>query len=218
MTDFDSDSADLRAQWDAATQSGSLRPTAEEEAAMRRHILAAISAAPANTGRGEAPSAGAAAPELLTGRPLSLEYQHQLQHQTQRHRQHRQRWAFVASLAAAAVLVVSVVLREAPRSTSGNPSAASAIGPSVASDPARVATPDEAMLAGLDAAGSAPMRTALQLASREASPEFAALDAAADELDAALARDPDDAELRAFRAALDARRDELAQRIRSVTE
>lgn len=74
------------------------------------------------------------------------------------------------------------------------------------------------MRAALEAAGSAPMRTALQLASREALPEFAVLDAAADELDAALARHPEDAELRAFRAALDARRDELTQRIRSVTE
>ncbi len=74
------------------------------------------------------------------------------------------------------------------------------------------------MRVALEAAGSAPMRTALQLASREASPEFAALDAAADELDAALARHPDDSELRAFRATLEARRDELAQRIKSVTE
>lgn len=205
MTDFDSDSADLRAQWDAAAQSGSLRPTAGEEAAMRQHVFAAIAAVQPDA---------FAAPE----RQLSL-----AQTDT-RQRQHlsRQRWAFAASLAAAAVLVVSVVLRDtpgdAPRDSSGNSVAAVSSGSSVASGSTPVPAPDDAVRAALEAAGSAPMRTALQLASREASPEFAALDAAADELDAALARHPDDAELRAFRATLDARRDELTQRIRSVTE
>lgn len=205
MTDFDSESADLRARWDAAAESGSLRPTPDEEEIIRRHVLAAISA-----GKPDALSA----PE----RQLSLE-----QPDTPRRQQlSRRRWAFAASLAAAAVLVVSVVLRDvsvdASRDSSRDPNAVVMSGSSVVSDPASASAPNEAMRAALDAAGSAPMRTALQLASREASPEFAALDAAADELDAALARHPDDAELRAFRAALDARRDELTQRIRSVTE
>lgn len=172
---------------------------------MRRQVLAAIAAVKPDA---------AAAPE----RQLSLEQTNT----RQRHHLSRQRWAFAASLAAAAVLVVSVVLRDtpgdAPRDSSGHSVAAVSSGSPVASDSTPVPAPDDAVRAALEAAGSAPMRTALQLASREASPEFAALDAAADELDAALARDPDDAELRAFRAALDARRDELAQRIRSVTE
>lgn len=201
MTDFDADAADLRARWDAAAESGSLRPTADEEAAMRRQVLAAISA-----GKPDAVSA----PE----RPLALNQNDQGQHQ----QPSRRRWAFAASLAAAAVFVVSVMLRDASRDTSRDPNAVVMSGSSIASDPASASTPDDAMRAALKAAGSAPMRTALQLASREALPEFAVLDAAADELDAALARHPEDAELRAFRAALDARRDELTQRIRSVTE
>jgi hypothetical protein len=201
MTDFDADAADLRARWDAAAESGSLRPTAAEEAAMRRQVLAAISA-----GKPDAVSA----PE----RPLALNQNDQGQHQ----QPSRRRWAFAASLAAAAVLVVSVMLRDASRDTSRDPNAVVMSGSSITSDPASASAPDDAMRAALEAAGSAPMRTALQLASREALPEFAVLDAAADELDAALARHPEDAELRAFRAALDARRDELTQRIRSVTE
>lgn len=201
MTDFDADAADLRARWDAAAESGSLRPTADEEAAMRRQVLAAISA-----GKPDA----ASAPE----RPLALNQNDQGQHQ----QPSRRRWAFAASLAAAAVLVVSVMLRDASLDASRDPNAVVMSGSSIASDPASASAPDDAMRAALEAAGSAPMRTALQLASREALPEFAVLDAAADELDAALARHPEDAELRAFRAALDARRDELTQRIRSVTE
>ncbi|WP_291156851.1 hypothetical protein [Gemmatimonas sp. UBA7669] len=205
MTDFDAEGADLRARWDAAAQSDSLRPTADEEAAMRQHVLAAIAVVKPDNTR---------APE----RRLSPNQHDQGQHQ----QQSRRRWAFAASLAAAAVLVVSVVLRDAPRDaprdSSGHSVAAVSSGSSVASESTPVPAPDDAMRDALEAAGSAPMRTALQLASREASPEFAALDAAANELDAELARHPEDAELRAFRATLDARREELTQRIRSVTE
>jgi hypothetical protein len=194
MTDFDADAADLRARWDAASQSGSLRPTAEEQSAMREHILAAIAAVPAP----------------------SIERTLAPARQDPRH--HRRRWAFAASLAAAAVLVMSVMLRHDASDGTGGSLSSATTGPSVAAGTASDATLADSLLGAFDTAHSAPMRTALQLASREASPEFAALDAAASELDTALAQNPDDPELRAFRAALDARRDELAQRIKRVTE
>jgi hypothetical protein len=158
MTDTDDEFTDLRAQWDTATHTDALRPTAAETAAMRAHVLETIT-----TGKTARARRGVLAP--------------------------RWRWAAVTSLAAAAALVVLVARRDVPD-----------------------------IVVDLEGVNSASMRTALTLASREASPEFAVLDAAALELDDALRRTPDDAELRRFRAALDARRDELAHRIRSVTE
>jgi hypothetical protein len=101
----------------------------------------------------------------------------------------RWRWAAVASLAAAAAVLVFVARRDAPN-----------------------------LAVEMEGVSAASMRTALTLATRDASPEFAVLDAAARELDDALRRTPDDTELRSFRASLDARRDELEARIRSVTE
>lgn len=158
MTDIDDEFADLRPQWDAATYTDALRPTAAETAAMRAHVLATIT-----NGKTTRARRGALTP--------------------------RWRWAAVTSLAAAAALLVFVTRRDAPN-----------------------------VVVDSDGVNSASMRTALTLASREASPEFEVLDAAALELDDALRRTPDDAELHRFRAALDARRDELAHRIRSVTE
>jgi acyl-CoA synthetase (NDP forming) len=192
----DSDATDLRALWDKAAESGPLRPTAEEQESMRQAVLERI----------------ARSPRQDTVVPLAVPTP--ATSQAQRARSLRQRWAFAASLAAAAVLVVSVALRrdtERPAQVAGNTT-------SPTNDTTRTAVRAPSELPDLANVSSAPMRTALQLASREASPEFAVLDAAAEELDAALARTPDDAELRAFRAALDARRDELAQRVRSVTE
>ena len=61
------------------------------------------------------------------------------------------------------------------------------------------------------------LRAAEQFAQEQSRAEFVVLDAAAKELDAALARTPADAELRAYRAAVQARRSELAQRVRDVT-
>lgn len=66
--------------------------------------------------------------------------------------------------------------------------------------------------------GSAPMETAMRLASAHAVPEFAVLDAASQELAAALAGAPGDATLRAFQRTLAARRRELEARVSSVTE
>jgi hypothetical protein len=64
----------------------------------------------------------------------------------------------------------------------------------------------------------APMATAIRLAESSAAAEFAALDAAAQELTASILAAPNDAELRRFRDALDTRRRELARRIESVPE
>jgi len=192
----DTDASDLRALWAKAAESGSLRPTAEEQESMRQAVLERI----------------ASSPRQDTSLPRALSTP--ATPQARRARSLRQRWAFAASLAAAAVLLVSVVLRrdtERPAQVAGNTAS-----PTVGTSGSPTGLPSN--LPDLDNVSSAPMRTALQLASREASPEFAVLDAAAEELDAALARTPDDAELRAFRASLDARRDELTQRIRSVTE
>ena len=192
----DSDATDLRALWDKAAESGPLRPTAEEQENMRQAVLERITSSP----------------QQDTSLPLAVPTP--ATSQAQHARRLRQRWAFAASLAAAAVLLVSVALRrdtERPAQVAGNTAS-----PTIDTTRTAVRAPSE--LPDLTNVSSAPMRTALQLASREASPEFAVLDAAAEELDAALARTPDDAELRAFRAALDARRDELTQRIRSVTE
>jgi len=192
----DSDASDLRARWAQARESGSLRPTAEEQASMRQAVLDRIVASPAQ---------GTAEPQVTPARTTP---------ESQRAHTLRRRWAFGASLAAAAVLLVSVVLRRPPAGPAhmvGSTASPITDTTGTAADlPSNL--PDPADLR------SAPMRTALQLARREASPEFAVLDAAAEELDAALARTPDDAELRAFRAALEARRDELTQRIRNVTE
>jgi hypothetical protein len=68
------------------------------------------------------------------------------------------------------------------------------------------------------AVGSASMANAVQLATARAAIEFAEIDAAAIELNALLAGRPDDAELRAFRAALDARRHDLSRQVASVTQ
>jgi hypothetical protein len=54
------------------------------------------------------------------------------------------------------------------------------------------------------------------IAARQAAPEFAALDSAAVELDAALRISPDDAELRRFRAAIRARQEELRLRVKEA--
>ncbi len=59
--------------------------------------------------------------------------------------------------------------------------------------------------------------TAARVASAQAQAEFAALDDAAQELEAALANTPNDRELRAFLASVRARRDELTRRVREAT-
>lgn len=103
-----------------------------------------------------------------------------------------QRWSLLvgaAALASAAVLVVQV--SRAPSDT-------------------------EASVA--EAVAVALVPTAQRLADGPAAAEFAAIDAAARELDVALASAPDDAELRQYRASVRARRDELARRVQEATE
>jgi hypothetical protein len=199
MTDFETDASDLVARWHADTQAGALRPTANEQAAMRQAVVAAIEAAPRHANGAGAHQGDARPPAHLSGHTALRQ---------------RRRWALVASLAAAAALWVSARLI----GTAGGASHSQPDDPSVASGTSSEPIRSEPKPLAYSATSSAPMRTALQLANREASPEFAALAAAAAELDAALAVSPDDTELRIFRAALEARRDELAQRIRSVTE
>lgn len=109
------------------------------------------------------------------------------------------RWMAPLGLTAAAALTFMLVNRD-PTSTEAIAPPGSAFDPAFADD------------------RSAPIVTAMQLASNQAAPEFAALDAAADELDVAIASAPNDRELRAFRSSLDARREELAQRVKSVSE
>ena len=60
-------------------------------------------------------------------------------------------------------------------------------------------------------------RAAARLADQEAQSEFAALDEADKELEAALAAAPADRELRAYLSAVRARRDELARRVKAAT-
>ena len=60
-------------------------------------------------------------------------------------------------------------------------------------------------------------RAAARLADQEAQSEFAALDEAGKELEAALAAAPADRELRAYLSAVRARRDELARRVKAAT-
>jgi hypothetical protein len=59
-------------------------------------------------------------------------------------------------------------------------------------------------------------RVAARLADQEAQSEFAALDAAGKELEAALAAAPADRELRAYLSSVRARRDELARRVKAA--
>lgn len=60
------------------------------------------------------------------------------------------------------------------------------------------------------------MREAGLMASVQAAPELLALDAAMQELDAALEVTPDDAELRRYRSTIRTRRDELERRVRDA--
>ena len=62
-----------------------------------------------------------------------------------------------------------------------------------------------------------PAATAATLAVRSSRGEFAALDEAARELEAALAATPDDAELRAFLASVTARRAELERQVKDAS-
>lgn len=101
--------------------------------------------------------------------------------------------AAVAVLAAAATLYVT---------TSRAPSRASSRAPSrtITSDPAPAATVDAVVAAST-------------LASQQAASEFRSLDAAAQELEAALKAAPDDREMRAYLDAVQARRAELAEKV-----
>ncbi len=114
----------------------------------------------------------------------------------------RLRWAGGVLLAVAATVLVFITQRQDPSSAPG------ASGPvsTVAADTPRAVDP--AMTA---------MQAVASFAEAEARPEFVALDAAARELEAALAAAPGDRELRAFLTAVRSRRDELSRRVKEAT-
>lgn len=128
-------------------------------------------------------------------------------------RVHTLRWRVVvgAVTTAAAVIVIMVARRE--------PSASSTVGISSAGSATSAATTAavNAATVSTGSVGASMLRVAEHLAHEQARAEFVALDAAAAELDAALARTPADMDLRVYRAAVQARRNELAQRVRDVT-
>jgi hypothetical protein len=115
----------------------------------------------------------------------------------------RARWAWAVGIAAAAAVVVMVIGDARP------PAPVQAVS-------VDRATPRPSST-GVDIA-SASMVRARELAAIGAAEQFAALDAAARELDAVRARRADDAELRAFRGTLEAQRRELARLVASVAE
>ena len=123
------------------------------------------------------------------------------------------RWRAVvgAVTAAAAVIAVMVARRE--------PSASSTVATSPAASATSAATTPAggAAAASPGSVGASMLRVAEHLAEEQSRAEFVALDAAAAELDAALAQTPADMDLRVYRAAVQARRNELAQRVRDVT-
>lgn len=111
-------------------------------------------------------------------------------------------WAGGVTTMAAAALVFIVMRGTIP--SDGSPGAVdSARGP-------------DAVFADMDEV-PARARVAARLADQEARSEFAALDAAAREIEAALAAAPADRELRAYLSSVRARRDELARRVKAAT-
>jgi hypothetical protein len=111
------------------------------------------------------------------------------------------RWRFMAgltTLAAAAVLLI-VVTRRAPVSVRSGDSAAT------------VVLDEQGLVA------NSMQAAAGRIADAGARAEFAQLDAAAREVEAALAAAPDDADLRAYARAVRARRDELARRVKEAS-
>jgi hypothetical protein len=106
---------------------------------------------------------------------------------------------------AAALAVVVVSARDEPTESSAT---------AVAADSTEEIAPITAPLLDHDVGF---VYTAARVASAQAQAEFAALDDAAQELEAALAQTPNDRELRAFLASVRARRDELTRRVREAT-
>jgi anti-sigma factor RsiW len=142
-----------------------------------------------------------ALPESLKVSTLAaVDAQRQPQHGPLRRSTIWRRGGLAVALAAAAVLVIAVMAR------------------------GRGAVPDLPVVAdsGRVAGGSSTMvmsnvmREAESMASVQAAPEFSALDAAMQELDAALEVTPDDVELRRYRSTIRTRRDELERRVRDA--
>ncbi len=118
----------------------------------------------------------------------------------------------MAALAAAAVLIVFVLTRIDRRGP--------AAGGGRFLDTAQVATvtADSLVTAARRMDGEiGPMQAASRIAETQARAEFAELDAAARELEAALAASPTDRELRGFLSTVHARRDELSRRVKEAT-
>ena len=110
----------------------------------------------------------------------------------------------MAALAAAAVLMITLVARHDPRVPAGT----------VLADSGHIAThvtPERST-----GSITSVMGEAQALANAQAASEFSALDAAMQELDAALVATPDDAELHRFRSTIRTRRDELERRVRDA--
>lgn len=122
-----------------------------------------------------------------------------------RRRMHQwRRGGMMAALAAAAVFMITLVARHDAQGPAGT----------VLADSGRMAahaTPERFTGSVRAAVGEAEA-----LANAQAASEFSALDAAMQELDAALVATPDDAELRLFRSTIRTRRDELERRVRDA--
>lgn len=130
----------------------------------------------------------------------AVDAQRQLQHARHQRNLRWRRGGIVVTLAAAAVLVVTVVTRNGGLTND----------PLMVADSGRVTSSPSAPLK------SGVMREAESMAKVQAAPEFSALDAAMQELDAALEATPDDAELRRYRSTIRTRRDELERRVRDA--
>ncbi|MCC6243271.1 MAG: zf-HC2 domain-containing protein [Gemmatimonadaceae bacterium] len=134
----------------------------------------------------------------------------------------RMRWRIaMTTVTAIAAVVIVMVTRRAPRASTmvageRAPELATAQAPRVAED---VAAPSAMSPTSVstESVAAAMLRVAEQLADEQSRAEFLVLDAAAAELEQALARTPGDVELRAYRSAVQARRDELSRRVRDVT-
>lgn len=114
--------------------------------------------------------------------------------------------AWVATGAVAATLAIMIVRRE----FTGN-QAGTGVADTIALGTSTAPTPDDVLTQA-----SGMQRVSAQLAAERAQAEFRELDAAATEIESALAGSPADAELRAYLSSVRARRDELSRRVKEA--
>lgn len=116
------------------------------------------------------------------------------------------RRAWVATCAVAATVAIMIARRDFTGSDIGTGAVDTiALGPSAAPTSDDVLTQASGM-----------QRVSAQLAAERAQAEFRELDAAATEIESALAGSPADAELRAYLSSVRARRDELSRRVKEA--